>query len=63
MGNYIAISSAIFMVWFMAETYPVGHVSSPSQRAQMDALIANMVPLSVADLGMDAEDFMNGGQE
>lgn len=58
MGNYIAIASAILMVWFIAHEYktsavyaPVEHGYSAEYRARLDGIIAGIEPLHVADLG------------
>ncbi len=53
----ITILALATLAWSFS-TYPEPEGYPPSQRAQMDALIKQEVPLSVADLGIDAELFM-----
>lgn len=43
---------------FMYQVYPREEGYSLETRARMDELVANVTPLSVADLGIDAEEFM-----
>jgi len=53
-GNYIAIFSALFLIWFMADNYPKQERGyAPEHRAELQNKIAGLVPLSTADLNGD----------
>ena len=62
---FVLCLTASFWGWMVAEykahaIHPVGY--SAEYRARMDELVANNTPLSVADIGIDAEQFMEGGE-
>lgn len=70
MGNFIAILSAVFMIWFIHTEYRAGHGYTIEQRASFDALFADqdhttngvLKHLSVADIGLDAQVVMDGAR-
>jgi len=63
LGPITATAAAMFMVWFMYDNYPKDHGSTAEYRARLDEIIAQENPLSVADIGIDAELFMENVHE
>lgn len=51
----ILITAVLLLAWMFMQYPEKEHGYSPSQRAQMDLLIKQEVPLSVADINLDAE--------
>lgn len=50
-GTCFAIASAIFLIGFMYDCYPMEKGYSAEYRARLDDLIAGIEPISVADFG------------
>jgi hypothetical protein len=59
----VLLTLATVLFLYKAEIDYRGHGYTASQRASLDEIVKNNTPLSVADIGFDAEQFMDDVHE